>query len=359
MLDLVETYIKKQPSNALVLRFLLPLIELVTTASNDEKQLSDKAKGILRSRYSKPKEVPSAEITEATELLVSLHKIARRARSADTVSIISMCSLYVTKVLSNSGEQAAQTQIYEESIKDFITRKPSNLNSAFFTDFIRRYPMLAWNLRSAILEAAPEATNGYRQTQAFHIVHSLANQMPSQVRVPSEYLPKNILTSLQDVQKADMQSFVQEVSEALHSTILVACSSEKPLVTTAQMKDTLKYASALCRLSKRLANDDMSISDVWSPEKWSELGIKLSESEHFKASVSLAKTCQQISQLARDTTTSKGKPKQKKGATANDKLDKKTKRKNEDAENNDGSNQEQNLRRPKRKKVRKTHSEST
>ena len=126
-------------------------------------------------------------------------------------------------------------------------------------------------------------------------------------------------------------------------------------MTTAQMKDTLKCASQLCRFSKRIADEETPSTEIWQPERWSGLAVKLSESDSFKASVSLSKTCQQISQLAAQGSVIKATKKGIKLSGApngQSKPSSTSKRKvEEDAE--DGVNAEPKPKKLKRKKVRK------
>lgn len=152
-----------------------------------------------------------------------------------------------------------------------------------------------------------------------------------------------------------MISFMQLVSDAFITSVSKSCSEEKPLMTTAQMKDTLKCASQLCRFSKRIADEETPNTKIWQPERWSGLAVKLSESDSFKASVSLSKTCQQISQLAAQGSVIKATKKGRKSSgTSNSqtKPSSASKRKvEEDAE--DGVDSEPMPKKPKRKKVRK------
>ncbi|EJD05959.1 uncharacterized protein FOMMEDRAFT_104342 [Fomitiporia mediterranea MF3/22] len=278
VLDLVETYMKRQLTNPLIFRFILPLVELVATSSSDEKQLSDKAKGILRSRLSKPKDTIAIKgVHKAVELLESLHSRARRAHSQDTVSTISTCSLFVAKSLAQVDERAV-LRIYKESISDFITRKASSLNPAFIIDFIRRHPLMAWSMRSHIIDIIGSAVNGYRQAQSFVFVQTILTSLPQ---------PES--------QKEELKPFFSAVSTTLLETLNKACVAEKPLLNSGHAKEALDIAMQLCRFSKRFITDPEDLKQAWKPAKWEKLASTFSSSEHYKASTSLMKLCQQIS----------------------------------------------------------------
>jgi hypothetical protein len=84
----------------------------------------------------------------------------------------------------------------------------------------------------------------------------------------------------------------------LREVISDNCTDGK--MSTSQMRDTLKVAQQLSRLTKRLTSDRpvTAMFDVWEPKKWSDLAQKLSSSEHYKSSPSLPSTCHAIAKLA-------------------------------------------------------------
>ena len=155
---------------------ILPLLQVISGASKDEKHLTDKATGIIRSRLVKPKNMPViTDTTQAKELLDTLHTRARKAGTQQLSTVISQCSLYISKILSNSGSDI-YVEIYRDSAVDFASRKASLLHSAFILDFIRRFPAAAFRLRTTFLDLIPQAVNSYRQCQIFNFVQILLCQ---------------------------------------------------------------------------------------------------------------------------------------------------------------------------------------
>ena len=182
VLDLVDTFAKKQPSSPLIIRLISPLVDLIVGASSDEQQLSDKAKGILRSRIGNYKQLPSdVETDKVSALLADIHMRARRAHSADLVGVLNHCSVYLSKTLLCLDGEKSVLQIYRLSLTDFITRKNSALNTNFFQDFIRYCPTSAWRLREDLLDLSTRAVNSYRQCQVYQLVEVLVNQLPVMV----------------------------------------------------------------------------------------------------------------------------------------------------------------------------------
>lgn len=171
-------------------------MDLIAGTGVDEKQMSDKATGLLRSRIAKLKDVPSTIDAEvASTILDELHQRARKARTSDLLATLSQCSLYMVRTLLHAGAEDSVVRIYRESLMDFASRKASNLKVAFILDFIRHNPVPGWGLREDVLSASTKATNVYRRCQSFQLLGVLINQIPALVRHHLE----NVLVIIADV----------------------------------------------------------------------------------------------------------------------------------------------------------------
>ena len=161
---------------------MIPLIDLFGSSSQDERQLSDKAKGILRSRFSKAKELPT-ELDPDQVLLVAsnIHAQARKAHSSDLLSILSLCSIFLSKALVDLKTEASLVELYKDSLADFATRKNSGLNPSFFQDFLRRFPVEGWCFRQELLSLGKSSINTYRQSQILQLLEILVKSLPSMV----------------------------------------------------------------------------------------------------------------------------------------------------------------------------------
>ncbi|KAJ6455722.1 DNA polymerase phi-domain-containing protein [Mycena sanguinolenta] len=305
VLDLVDTFIKKEPTSSHNLQLLLPLVELSTITSADERHLTDKAKGILRTRIAKSKEVPSSSnIEEVKTVLNQLHTRARKLHSPDLVATLSQCSLYIAKILIDAGAPEAVVNSYRESLQDFTTRKNSALNSSFFLDAIRRYPSIMWILREDIVSLSSKAVNGYRRSQCLQLIQPLVTHLAAET---------------QD----EVVDLMLSLRRALIQSITDACEGKNSL-TAPQVKDILKVASFGIHHTRRITSAT-EIRRIWEPETWETLGQKLTNSERFKSSPGLQKTCQKLSTSQTQSGTTKRKaetigddtPKVKKKKTRN------------------------------------------
>ncbi|KAF8212387.1 DNA polymerase phi-domain-containing protein [Mycena galopus ATCC 62051] len=276
VLDLVDTFIKKEPTSAHNLQLLLPLVELSTITSADERHLTDKAKGILRTRIAKSKEIPSnPNIEEVKKALSELHTRAQKMHSPELVATLSQCSLYIAKILIEAGAQDTVMDSYRESLKDFTTRKNSALNSSFFLDAIRRFPSIMWTIREDIISLSSKAVNGYRRSQTLQLLQPLVTHLAAAET------------------QQEVVDFMPSFRRVLVQSVTDACEGKNSL-TAPQVKDLLKLASFGIHHTRRIASAT-EIRTLWDPEAWEILGQKLANSERFKGSTGLQKTCQKLS----------------------------------------------------------------
>ncbi|KAF7338414.1 hypothetical protein MVEN_02067200 [Mycena venus] len=274
VLDLVDTFIKKEPTSSHNIQLLLPLVELSTITSADERHLTDKAKGILRTRIAKSKEIPSdPNIEEVKTALSELHTRARKMHSPELLATLSQCSLYVAKILIEAGAQEAVVNSYRESLEDFATRKNSALNNNFFLDAIRRCPSIMWTLRKDIISLSGKAVNGYRRSQSLQLLQPLVTHLSA------------------GENQQEVVDFMLSLRHALVQAVTDACE-EKNSLTAPQVKDLLKLASFGVHHTQRIASAETR--KLWEPEAWEALGQKLANSERFKGSIGLQKTCQKL-----------------------------------------------------------------
>ncbi|KAK0503113.1 DNA polymerase phi-domain-containing protein [Armillaria luteobubalina] len=275
VLDLVDLFFKNEPSSPLVINLILPLIELIGASGTDERQLSDKTQGILRSRIAKAKDVPTAPVAQVASAVQSLHTRARKARSSDQLATLSFCSLYLAKILVAQEGIEQVLDAYRESLADFLTRKNSALNPNFFQDFIQRFPALGWRLRQDLLDSSKKAINVYRQCQAFRLIYALVSKL-----------------STIEKSDADVVAFMTTLREALHELINDACDN-KASVNVSQMKDLFKLALLAIRQTSRLPSSP-DVGAIWASSSWAELSGKLPNSAAFKSSTSIRAMCNEV-----------------------------------------------------------------
>jgi DNA polymerase phi len=311
VLALVDTFVKKQPSSPHVIRLILPLVDLIAGTSSDERQLSDKAKGLLKSRIGKLKEVPTTVDTDlAVKVLEDLHTRARKVHSSNISAILGQLSLYVVRVLLRHQMEKPILQIYRQSLADFVTRKNSPLNIRFFHDFFRLNPASAWHLRSELIELSSKAANAYRRCQVFQLVQTLLSQLPTIIGLSAGTALQQ--THISGDKSQEIRDFMLSLRQALFDLTSGACN-ETVSLNTQQMKDLFKVGLLGIRQTKKLMPSSEDVALVWDPSAWDVLSTKLAISSRFKDSSALRTMCKQMAQTSQLTPLSqpKGAPAEK------------------------------------------------
>lgn len=342
---------KKQPTSPHIVRLILPLTELIVDTSSDEKQLADKATGILRSRIGKSKEIPAnVEKEEVLVVLQEIHTRARKAPSSDILTTLNQCSLFITRLsLHQANAEPEVIKVYQESLTDFVTRKASRLNTSFLQDFIRRYAGVAWNLRTGLIDVSKQAVNGYRQTQVFQLLHTLVNQHFSLVSGHCLIVENthSYHTHHQGGHNEEILAFMPLLREAIGSALVEAC--EQGSLTAPQVKEVLKSALALVRLTRKLAPTLDVMVQIWDRSSWEKISKQFASSESLKTATGLQNLCKQLLQVL-------DRPLAKADKSSGDKAKSSaTKRKADDSDHEEA---DAATKKTKRKKVKKSKTSS-
>ncbi|KAI5982996.1 DNA polymerase phi-domain-containing protein [Pisolithus marmoratus] len=245
VLDLVDTFVKREPRSSLNIRLILPLIDLVTKSGMDERQLSDKTKGILKNRLTKSKDIPTnAAHDEVETILREVHQRVRKVHSAENLSVLSQSSLYLSRILVQLNEDDGVVRIYQESLDDYISRKASQANLGFFQEFVRRFPVLGSKFRDPVLAASSNAVNSYRRCQAFQLLSVILSQ-----------------------HNKDNQAITSSFQRSLQKTVLDLANGaveDQSALSASQLKDLLK-AVLLCIRQVQKSNSPPRKGGIWDP----------------------------------------------------------------------------------------------
>ncbi|PFH52419.1 hypothetical protein AMATHDRAFT_139897 [Amanita thiersii Skay4041] len=274
VLDLVDTFLKKQPTSPLALRLINPLVELMISAGPDEQQLADKTKSILRSRFGKTKELPlDADLDSVKLVFTNIHVRARKIHSAEHLKLLSQCSLYLSRILLHQKADVVVLDAYRQSLSDFLTRKNSNLNPGFFEELLRRFPSPGWQLHTYLVDLVTKAVNTYRQCQAFYLLDIIIKQ-PSSL---SQYA-------------AELTKPMPQLRKTLLELIQSACDEETTL-SAAQLKAVLGLVLSAIRLTQQ---SGALLSETWDPPSWEAMQTTIRTSKRYKTSPVVIKLCGRI-----------------------------------------------------------------
>ncbi|KAI8606640.1 DNA polymerase phi-domain-containing protein [Dissophora ornata] len=290
VLDLLELYIKKQSSNELVLDLIVPLLSLVLIPSASNKPVHDKISALLRNKLAKIKDYPrDCDDEHVFEILAQVHELAKKSPDAKFSGLCGDLSLLLVKVLIGgqdektavSDEAALKTKqdrvvaLYSASLKEFMTRKNSNLSAKMFLEFIDRFPHLAWHLSGTLLEYTnpKAAVKSFRQAMAFTMLSALVKRLANKNTPEFEQLFMDTLPLIRN-------SLVETFEGAFVEPTTEENSSAKGL-NVARLREILKFAILSARMVKR--SEDRNVTKIWDTDKLGPLLQKISEDARFSS----------------------------------------------------------------------------
>lgn len=261
----------------------------------DERQLSDKANGILKSRLVKSKDLPTTALRDEVEpVLREVHLRAQRSHPSDALSLLSQASLYLCRILVSLNEQDVATVVYQESFDDYMSRKASQLAFSFFQDWARRFPALGWQLRNKVLQSSAKAVNVYRKCQAFQLLHVILSQ-PDKVCIFCFPEAPTVAHRLQGEEPASIATFHKALQKTILELITLSVDDDHGL-SAAQVKDILKLVLSCIRQTRKTA--ESSTVQIWDPAAWKALHDQLASSNRFQSSSSVLNMCRQVESIA-------------------------------------------------------------
>ncbi|KAF4113848.1 myb-binding protein 1A-like protein [Onychostoma macrolepis] len=195
VLDMVEMFLSKQGSSALVLGMVEPLLGVIengmsSETSQQEQDFLRKAADIFRNRLCRAKyycrEIDGREV-ELHEMLERLIGRAQKLTDSSVSLYYFSAALYVLKVLrgvvseqdsANAPSTPAElrlmgkvdvervTTCFRNALTSFMTKRKSPLTGAMFIDLFSRFPVLCVNLLDTAVENITAGVREHQQGQA-------------------------------------------------------------------------------------------------------------------------------------------------------------------------------------------------
>ncbi|XP_073471144.1 myb-binding protein 1A [Aquarana catesbeiana] len=250
VLDLIEVFVKKQSSSPLVFNIIEPLLSVIqqSMSSDSNQQEQDflrKTADIFMNDLCKSKHY----CKDVSELKDDLHdmmeRLVKRASKQSDSSVALYCfsaSLYLFKVLKwtdqtvENDEKSKRkgpsskvvcmgcldlqrvTELYQESLKGFMTKRNSPLTAAMFLDLFNRFPFICKPLLGIVMKSVKDGARQHQQAQACTLLmKSLLNLAQTQSLSQSEWqdLIKESLTQVTEMLKATEEIKVKVDQERL------------------------------------------------------------------------------------------------------------------------------------------------
>ncbi|GAA5848454.1 hypothetical protein JCM8547_004518 [Rhodosporidiobolus lusitaniae] len=271
-LDLVDVLAHHAPSSLLV-PTLVPLFNLVRTATPVEAELQNKTAKLLRflvqprksSSPSSSATASSVSADTALEAFEELHRIASSVESGDLAPLCAQVALaLVRSAVASSPSTAASSisRIAAASFEAYLTTKnaKTKCQPLLMSELAKKAPTAVWEAREKLLELAQgEKVNAYRKVQAFEVVQTLVTSYAGS-KTPES--------------KTALLAFLPSYSAALYSTVsssLSASSAGAPgSLDATRLKLLAKHALSSARLSVQLSSQS-DAAVVWKPQQWAAL----------------------------------------------------------------------------------------
>uniref|UniRef100_A0A673HW28 MYB binding protein 1a n=1 Tax=Sinocyclocheilus rhinocerous TaxID=307959 RepID=A0A673HW28_9TELE len=255
VLDMVEMFLSKQGSSALVLGMVEPLLSVIengmsSETSQQEQDFLRRAADIFRNRLCRAKYYCRETDGREAELHEMLERLIGRAQKL-TDSSVSLyyfsAALYVLKVLRGvvSEQDSANlrlmgkvdvervTTCFRNALTSFLTKRKSPLTGAMFIDLFSRFPVLCVNMLDTAVENITAGVREHQQGQACLMV----------LRALQSKDVKNLMSDAQGTelhQKVVDQLTKQKmpVNLELLQKVLKSINAEGSLQKPGQLEDT-------------------------------------------------------------------------------------------------------------------------
>uniref|UniRef100_A0A671QDS0 Polyadenylate-binding protein-interacting protein 1-like n=1 Tax=Sinocyclocheilus anshuiensis TaxID=1608454 RepID=A0A671QDS0_9TELE len=283
VLDMVEMFLSKQGSSALVLGMVEPLLSVIengmsSETSQQEQDFLRRAADIFRNRLCRAKYYCRETDGREAELHEMLERLIGRAQKL-TDSSVSLyyfsAALYVVKVLRGivSEQDSLRlmgkvdvervTTCFRNALTSFLTKRKSPLTGAMFIDLFSRFPVLYVNMLDTAVENITAGVREHQQGQACLMV----------LRALQSKDVKNLMSDAQGTElhqkvvdqltKVDFSPFNGHEALELCQHIVRSVHNQKMLVNLELLQKVLKSINAEGSLQKPGQLEDM----YWSVMK--------------------------------------------------------------------------------------------
>ncbi|XP_068010581.1 myb-binding protein 1A [Melanerpes formicivorus] len=236
VLDLVEVFLTKQSENPLVFDVIEPLLRVIEHCmiSDSDKQEVDflqKTANIFMNSLCRPKQYCRKVDALQDDLHAFVERLVKKACKLTDTSVALYyfsASLYLLRVLKGSTSdksstpptslpgkqsnlQACQlvstgclnmervTEIYQQALTQFFTKRKSALTGAMFHDLFRRFPIMCKPLVDTLVKSITAATRQHQQAQACLLLQKVLQLRELKLFVTEEEWEELIRESISQV----------------------------------------------------------------------------------------------------------------------------------------------------------------
>eukprot|EP00007_Cunea_sp_BSH-02190019_P005836 CAMPEP_0174241720 /NCGR_PEP_ID=MMETSP0417-20130205/24539_1 /TAXON_ID=242541 /ORGANISM="Mayorella sp, Strain BSH-02190019" /LENGTH=1422 /DNA_ID=CAMNT_0015321003 /DNA_START=179 /DNA_END=4443 /DNA_ORIENTATION=- len=311
VLELLEVFIKRQPTHPLVLSLIEPLLRAYFAVGKEKNQrsLADKLSALLRNRICKAHEYPdvSANPKAVNDMLEKYFQLAWKHSSKEYRDLCTQVVHYLMRVLhaSQSGKASEHgvldverfLELYKKALFEFMTKKHTNVNGSFFIEIGSRQPSVAIALASGVTYFCRTARTVFLRCQAFTLLSTLilrANSKQTKIAAVDDIVSV-CADTLKDVHSNPTEWASKRSTEVLKSIMALMRVHRQQIANDTKFckvwSDVFEEAEKLCAQTKgssqkvcNLSRNVLSFRDSASQQQKKKSDKKVSSASKRKAS---------------------------------------------------------------------------
>ncbi|KAI9313750.1 DNA polymerase phi-domain-containing protein [Dichotomocladium elegans] len=276
VMDLIIIFVRKNPSNPMVLDIIVPLLNILraTPAKSVTSQFAQKIMAFLKNKLPKIPEYPKEHDGHIVDIFKAVYDFAKATNSKEISDMCIQLALYLRKcVLGGSDVELDESlpakakkeieklnAIESEAAKIYMTKKTTRLRKDLVAVPLERSPFSSWPLLETLVDYISPAScaNHFKHTQALQLITAVVQRT---VGKKSEIYNEKFATLAPKI-----ASKVQEVLEMSKN------AGDKNVLNYAEMRTFIRFASTMIRFHKKAVKDDSKkINEVWKSEWFSSV----------------------------------------------------------------------------------------
>ncbi|KAF7729634.1 DNA-directed DNA polymerase [Apophysomyces ossiformis] len=300
VMDLVAIYVRKNPTNPLILDTIVPLLNVIrsTPAKSVTSQFVEKVTAFLKNKLTKLPEYPKEHDDTIFEIMQSVHDFATQSSSKELSEMCNQLALFLRKCivggadLELNDDVPAKTKeelnkmiaIYSSSLKLYMTKKSTHFPPSMIASLVQRFPHSTWPLMDSLVTYInpSETANHYRQSMACQWIMLMVQR--SVGKKSEEY----------------NQLFAQlapKIAKQVEQTIEKSMKEEaKGTLDYDSMRNFVRFIVTMVRLHRKvLDNDVKALNKAWNAELIASI---TSNDKYNKPAIQT--TCKQIANLLKN-----------------------------------------------------------
>ena len=253
VLELIELFIKKQPSSPALISLFQPL----TVALNGNKSASAVLAarlGAVYTKYVNNKEMVCNDPQILLSVLTQLTDLMKKAHNSQHTglfknAIISAIRIVISPKHFTDDSFSNVVEVLTTSVLGpFFAHSAKYFNASFFGDLFSRFPILGWKLFNYLVQQVPIAKSTFLSVECLDIISSVLHTHKNYAE-SNKILNQNIgifiagLKAVVQVEKA--QNKIKNIVKILNEYLKLITTSDELSITEKELTDFIAILSSL------------------------------------------------------------------------------------------------------------------